>query len=74
MAYVCYKKLSKKKQREIDRGKRATWGSVSPVTKKVESAKAYNRKKIQRRQRKSPPLDFLCKQMNSPCMRAPISG
>ena len=59
MAYVSYKKLSKKKRREIDQGKRATWGSVSPVTKKVKSAKVYNRKKIQQRQRESPPLDFL---------------
>jgi len=54
MAYVSYKKLSKRKRREIDQGKRATWGSVSPATKKVESAKAYDRKKIQRRQREWP--------------------
>lgn len=48
MAYVCYQKLSKKKRREIDQAKRATWGSVSPVTKKVASEKVYNRKRTQR--------------------------
>ena len=47
--FVEYEKLSKKQKREIDRAKRATWGDVSPVTKKVESAKIYNRKKHQRR-------------------------
>ena len=47
-AFVPYEKLSKKKKREIDRARRATWGEVVPVTKKIESAKAYSRKKHQR--------------------------
>jgi len=46
--FVPYEKLSKKQKREIDRARRATWGDVSPVTKRIESAKAYNRKKHQR--------------------------
>lgn len=46
--FVEYEKLSKKQKREIDKARRATWGDVSPVTKKIESAKAYNRKKHQR--------------------------
>ena len=46
--FVEYEKLSKKQKKEIDKAKRATWGDVSPVTKKVESAKIYNRKKRQR--------------------------
>jgi len=54
MPYVPYQKRSKKGRRETDQAKRATWGSVSPVTKKVESAKAYNRKKIQRWQKEWP--------------------
>lgn len=47
--FVEYEKLSKKQKREIDKAKRANWGDVIPVTKKVESVKIYNRKKHQRR-------------------------
>jgi len=47
--FVEYEKLSKKKKREIDKARRATWGDIVPVTKKVESAKIYSRKKHQRR-------------------------
>ncbi|MBR4038851.1 MAG: hypothetical protein IKJ11_01985 [Clostridia bacterium] len=51
--FVEYEKLSKKQKREIDKAKRATWGCVSPVTKRIESAKLYNRKKHQRGNRDS---------------------
>ena len=37
-------KLSKKARKELDAKKRTTW-AFSPVTKKVESKKIYNRKK-----------------------------
>ncbi|MBQ7825050.1 MAG: hypothetical protein IJ337_01700 [Clostridia bacterium] len=47
--FVQYEKLSKKQKREIDKAKRMTWGDVSPVTKRIESAKLYNRKRHQRR-------------------------
>lgn len=47
--FVEYGKLSKKQKREIDKARRATWGDVIPVTKRLESAKIYNRKKHQRR-------------------------
>ena len=47
-AFVPYEKLSKKQRKEIDRAKRATWGEVVPVTKRIDSAKVYNRKKHQR--------------------------
>ena len=46
--FVEYEKLSKKQKREIDKAKRMGWGDVIPVTKKVESAKLYNRKKCRR--------------------------
>jgi len=59
MAYVPYQKTSKRKRREIDQTKRVTWGSVSPITRKVESAKVYSRKKIQRRRMEPPTLDFV---------------
>ena len=47
--FVEYEKLSKKQKKEIDKAKRASWGGVIPVTRKVESAKLYNRKKNHRR-------------------------
>ena len=46
--FVEYEKLSKKQKREIDKAKRASWGDVIPVSKKIESAKIYNRKKCRR--------------------------
>ena len=46
--FVPYEKLSKKQRKEIDKARRATWGDVIPVSKKIESVKAYNRKKHQR--------------------------
>ena len=46
-AFVPYEKLSKKQKKEIDKAKRATWGEVVPVTKRIDSAKIYNRKKHQ---------------------------
>ena len=47
-AFVPYEKLSKKQRKEIDKAKRATWGEVIPVTRRIDSAKIYNRKKHQR--------------------------
>lgn len=40
-------KLSKKKKQELDAGKRTIW-AISPVTRKSENPKAYNRKKAQK--------------------------
>lgn len=42
--FVPRPKLSKKARKELDTQKRTTW-AFSPVTKKVESKKIYNRKK-----------------------------
>ena len=42
--FVPKEKLSKKARRELDRKRRETW-DFSPVTRKVESKKVYNRKK-----------------------------
>jgi hypothetical protein len=39
------KKLSKKKQRELNRKNRRGWGEISPVTRVVTNKKRYNRKK-----------------------------
>ena len=47
--YIPYAKLSKKRRRERDSLLRKTWGDVRPVTRKAANAKAYNRKKDQRK-------------------------
>ena len=44
-AFVPYEKLSKKQKRELDSARRRNWGGVNPVSRRVESAKVYNRKK-----------------------------
>lgn len=43
--YIPYEKLSKKEKRRLDSQQRTTWGCVSPVTRKPENSKAYNRNK-----------------------------
>lgn len=44
--FIPYKKLSKKKQRELNTAARNVW-AISPVTRKPENPKAYNRRKAQ---------------------------
>ena len=46
--FIPYKKLSKKEKRRIDVSARKTWNGISPVTRKPENPKAYNRKKARR--------------------------
>jgi len=43
--HIPYEKLSKKQQREYNNQKRVTWGDFSPVTRRPENSKAYNRAK-----------------------------
>lgn len=45
--FIAYEKLSKKKQKELNKAKRGTWGVMSPITKVKPSAKVYNRKNKQ---------------------------
>ena len=46
--FIPYEKLSKKKKREQDAHRRTLW-AISPVTRRSENPKAYNRKKAQKR-------------------------
>ena len=46
--FVPYEKLSKKKKRELNAKRRKTWGTMSPVTRKPQNPKAYNRKKTRK--------------------------
>lgn len=57
--YIPYEKLSKKKQRELDRKQRLTWGSLSPVSRNTANPKAYNRQKARKWDRDDyPPVPF----------------
>ncbi|MBQ6464815.1 MAG: hypothetical protein IJJ43_00925 [Oscillospiraceae bacterium] len=46
--FIPYEKLSKKKKRELDADRRTLW-AISPVMRRPENPKAYNRKKAQKR-------------------------
>ena len=50
-------KLSKKARKKLNAEKRSTW-SFSPVTRRVESKKIYNRKKISRTDQEDGSGDF----------------
>ena len=45
MKFTAEAKMSKKARKALNNARRVTWG-FSPVTKKVESRKVYNRKRI----------------------------
>ena len=47
--YIPYEKLSKKKRRELDARQRGSWNGLSPVTRRPENPKAYNRQKARKR-------------------------
>jgi hypothetical protein len=46
--YIPFAKLSKKERKKRNAARRNTWGELSPVTRKPENSKAYNRAKAQR--------------------------
>ena len=43
--FVPFEKLSKRKQRELNKQKRTTWGGLDPTTRKPDNSRAYNRSK-----------------------------
>lgn len=45
--FIPYEKLSKKEQKKRDQARRMTWGTMSPVTRRTESRKRYDRKREQ---------------------------
>lgn len=49
--YIPYEKLGKKQRRALDEARRDTWGAISPITRRPENPKAYNRKKAKRWER-----------------------
>ena len=46
--FVPFEKLSKRKQREITRKQRQSWGELNPVTRVTKKLKAYDRAKARR--------------------------
>ena len=46
--FIPFEKLSKKQQKELNNQKRRGWGEISPVTRRAENPKAYNRKKARK--------------------------
>ena len=46
--FVPREKMSKKARRQLDLAGRKDWGGLSPVTRRSENPKAYNRKKVQK--------------------------
>ena len=47
--FVPFEKLSKKEQKKLNALRRKDWNGLSPVTRKSENPKAYNRKRTQNR-------------------------
>lgn len=52
--FTAYEKLSKKKKRQLNAARRKDWGAISPVTRRPENPKAYNRKKTRKRDYENP--------------------
>ncbi len=47
--FISYEKLSKKEKRRVNARKRKRWQGTTPVTRRTENKKKYNRKKIKAR-------------------------
>ena len=43
--FVSFEKLSKKEQKKQNAVRRNTWGAMSPVTRKPQNSRAYDRRK-----------------------------
>ena len=46
--FIPREKMSKKARRQLDLAARKNWGNISPITRRSENPKAYNRKKVQK--------------------------
>ncbi len=54
--FTAFDKLSKKKQRELNRQKRGSWNGLNPVTRKPDKPNAYKRSKARAWRDELPPL------------------
>ena len=46
--FIPFEKLSKRERQKRNADRRGSWRGLSPVTRKPESSKAYNRRKAQK--------------------------
>ena len=46
--FIPFEKLSKKEQRKRNAQRRGSWQGISPVTRRAENPKAYNRRMAQK--------------------------
>lgn len=46
--FIEKKKMSKKKQKELNNQQRNTWGPINPVTRIAPDKTKYNRKRVKR--------------------------
>ncbi len=44
--FIPFEKLSKKRQKELNKAKRTTWGMTNPVTRREKNPRAYDRNKL----------------------------
>ena len=58
--FIPYEKLSKKGKRRRDALRRATWGTLNPITRKTLNPKAYNRKKARKWMEDPYAVSFFC--------------
>ena len=60
--FIPFEKLSKKEQRRRNAQRRGSWQGISPVTRRAENPKAYNRRKFRnwKRDCHEPIPEFLC--------------
>ena len=63
--YIPYEKLSKKKRRELNARQRGSWNGLSPVTRRPENPKAYNRQKARKRSDDFPDRAFFLRKKTS---------
>jgi hypothetical protein len=47
--FIPFDKLSKRRQRELNRERRRDWGALNPVTRRAVNPKAYDRNKARKR-------------------------
>jgi hypothetical protein len=58
--FIPYSKLSKRKQRELNQQRRRDWGPLSPVTRKAQNPKAYQRQKTRQGSDDTSLAGFFC--------------
>ncbi len=70
MKFIPYEKLQKEKQKALNQKKRCSFGSINPVTQKIENKKIYQRKRARMRDHEG---SFYCNLTNY-IINTPISS